>query len=359
VEVAVVPGGELDAKHIARWDEIRNAQSDFANPYFSPHFTRTVAAIRRDVFVGVLREGSETVGFFPFQRSWSGIGRPVGGAFSSYQGVVTARGTRFAVEDLLRACQLTSYTFTHMLDSLSQRPFDSYFAIRTCSPIMDVKSGYKAYEKKRLEMGGSQLKHTYRMMRRINREKGEYRFERHTTDPAVLRQLLAWKSTQCTATGIPDIFAHPWAVKLMERIHRTQRADFSGVLSAIFIGEELIAAEIGLRSNNIWHRWICAYDREYAAYSPGVILGLEMAKAAATEGVHYLDMGKDMTFYKESMMTASVPLAMGQIELPSIVTTLRSTWRGLEAWVRKSPLNNVARIPGRLIKRMERDARFN
>jgi CelD/BcsL family acetyltransferase involved in cellulose biosynthesis len=120
----------------------------------------------------------------------------------------------------------------------------------------------------------------------------------------------------------------------------------------------MIAAELGIRSATVWHRWICAYDPEYAQYSPGVILGVEMAKAAAAEGISHLDLGKDSTFYKQSFMTATIPIAEGFVERPSLVTAARHARRDLEAWVRRSPFANIARIPGRWLTRYERSSRF-
>ena len=356
MKIRVLRGDELDDSLTAAWSAVQKASDEFVSPYLSPQLTAAVAAARDDVYVGVMEDGGRPVGFFPFQRNWAGVGRPVGGPFSSCQAFVVERDAQWNVPDLLRGCGLSAYEFTHQL--ASQAPFAAFVHTATGSPIMDLSAGYEAYEKKRFEIGGTQLKRTYRMIRKIAREHPGYRFVKHDPSPQALQKLVEWKSEQCRAKGSPDIFMAPWSAAVLERIHASQLPDFGGVLSAIYVNERLIAAELDIRSHAVWHRWICVYDPEFGDYSPGVILGVEMAKAAAKDGVHHLDMGKDMTFYKESFMTGTVPIVEGIAEVPSVVTAARRARRGFEAWVRESPFVGVARIPGRWIRAREHRSRF-
>lgn len=356
MRISAVPARDLDAALLAKWRSLQMTIPTFANPYFSPHFTMAVASLRDDVFVGILEDGGQPVGFFPFQRSWGGIGHPVGGPFSSYQGVVARPEVEWNVPDLMRGCGLSVLEFTCMLVSQSQ--FSPYHKVMTESLIMDISEGYEAYEKKRIEMGGSQLKRTYRNMRKLEREHPGYRFVRHEASPAALRQMITWKTQQCHALGTPDIFGNNWSPGLLERVHATHLEDFGGILSALYVDDRMIAAEIDIQSPTVWHRWICAYDVEFARFSPGVILGIEMAKVAATEGVRHLDIGKEATFYKEHFMTSEVKIAEGYVEVPSPVTAARKARRNLESWVRASPFVEVARIPGRWLTKLERSRRF-
>ena len=356
MKISALPAGELDAGLVERWRALQAGLPEFANPYFSPHFTLAVASVRDDVFVGVLEDGGAVAGFLPFQKGRGRIGRPVGGPFSSYQGVVGAPGLEWTIAELMRGCGLAVLEFTCMLTSQAQ--FAPHHKVKTESLIMDLAGGYAAYEKKRLEMGGSQLKRTYRNIRKLVREHPDYRFVRHVASADVLRRMIAWKSEQCRRLGTPDIFGNDWSPGLLEYVHATHLPDFGGILSALYVGERMIAAEIDVQSPTVWHRWICAYDLEFARYSPGVVLGVEMAKVAATEGVLQMDIGKEMTFYKESFMTSVVPIAEGYVETPSLVAGARQARRGLEAWVRRSPFVEIARIPGRWLTKLERRRRF-
>ena len=126
------------------------------------------------------------------------------------------------------------------------------------------------------------------------------------------------------------------------------------MLSALYVGDRLAAAHMGMRSASVWHYWFPAYDPELSKYSPGLILLLRMAQAAPSLGLRVIDLGKGSTLYKDRLMSGEVPLAEGRVELPSLATAVRRLRRGTEAWVRRSPLVGVARGPGRLLKRAER-----
>jgi len=356
LKISLLPARDLDRALVESWSSLQRRFAAFANPYFSPHYTRAVAAVRSDVFVGLIEDGGSPIGFFPFQRSLSGVGRPAGGPYSGYQGVVAAPEAQWSLAELMRACRLGALEFSHMLAQHEQ--FAPYHRVRTQSPVMDLSGGWDAYEAKLRGRGGSQLKRSYRMMRKLNKEHGAYRYVRHVASLETLHELVRWKSEQCRQKRSYDIFSRKWCAALLERVHATQLPDFGGVLSALYVGERMIAAEIALRSPAVWHRWICAYDPAFASYSPGVMLGIEMAKAASAEGVLQLDMGKDMTFYKESFMTAAVPIAEGAVEVPSLVSAVRKARRDLESWVRRTPFVHVARIPGRWLTRFEHRARF-
>lgn len=341
---------------VERWSSLQRHHTLFANPYFSPHYTSAVSAVRSDVFVGVLEQGGIAVGFFPFQRSLAGVGHPVGGPYSGYQGLVASPEVQWSVPELMQGCRLGALEFTHMLAHHEQ--FSPHHRSTTESPLMDLSRGWEAYEATLRERGGSQLKRSYRMMRKLSKEHGEYRYVRHVASVASLHQLIQWKSEQCRQKRSYDIFSRKWCVALLEQVHGTQLADFGGVLSALYAGDRMIAAELALRSPAVWHRWICAYDPGFANYSPGVMLGIGMAKAASAEGVLHLDMGKDMTFYKESFMTSGVRIAEGYVERPSFVSAMRKARRDVESWVRRTPIVHIARIPGRWLTRLEHRARF-
>ena len=57
------------------------------SPYFCPEFTQAVGDVREDAFVGIVEDAGEFVGFFPFQRRALGVGKPIAGPLSDYQGL--------------------------------------------------------------------------------------------------------------------------------------------------------------------------------------------------------------------------------------------------------------------------------
>jgi hypothetical protein len=74
--------------------------------------------------------------------------------------------------------------------------------------------------------------------------------------------------------------------------------------------------------------------------------------------VDTIDLGKGESPYKERLMTGAVEVREGVVELPSLASAARTLRRSLEAWVRRSPILCVVRIPGRWLTKFERSRRF-
>ena len=111
MKVSVVSAVQLSEPLLLAWLDIQGADPELDSPYFCPEFTQAVAAVRDDVEVAVLEEHGEIVGFFPYQRSRGGVGRPVGGRLSDFQGVVIRPGVGWNPVQLLKGCRLKAWHF--------------------------------------------------------------------------------------------------------------------------------------------------------------------------------------------------------------------------------------------------------
>ncbi|HWE83201.1 MAG TPA: GNAT family N-acetyltransferase, partial [Gaiellaceae bacterium] len=114
-------------------------------------------------------------------------------------------------------------------------------------------------------------------------------------------------------TGAVDIFAIPWVVDVVERVHASQAPAFSGLLSYLFAGDTPLAAHLGPRSGPVWHYWLPAYAREHARFSPGIVLLTEMARHARELGVEVIDLGKGDALYKRRLTNGSVEIVEGTL----------------------------------------------
>ena len=149
--------------------------------------------------------------------------------------------------------------------------------------------------------------------RRLERRWG-LRFELHETDPGSLRTFLRWKSEQYHRTGAFDVLSRPWVVEILERVHGTQADGFSGVFSCLYAGDSLVAAHLSLRSGPILHSWFPAFDVEFAKFSPGLVLFLEIAEAAPAHGIRVFDFGKGDEPYKQLFANSAIEVAAGSVE---------------------------------------------
>ena len=299
----------------------------------------------------VIENGGHPVGFFPHQWSFLGIGRPVGGPLSDYHGVVAAPSSEWSVSELMRAAKLSVWAFDHLVNESSK--FEPYVTARASSPQIDLTAGFDQY------LRNIRAPQDFaRKARKLAREFGELTFTLHDPDSGSLDRLVGWKSEQYRMSGLENAFGVSWTGELLRRIMNVQTAEFAGVCSVLRAGDKLVAVHAGMRSQRVLHWWFPAYDREFSRFSPGIILLFRMAEALAAAGPRTIDLGKGDDPYKRSVMTGAAELREGIVELPSVASTARRARHNVEAWVRRSPLIGIARIPGRWLTRFERRSRF-
>jgi CelD/BcsL family acetyltransferase involved in cellulose biosynthesis len=349
VMIDVLAGAELSAQHARRWSDLQLADPDLASPFFRPEFAAAVADARRDVFVAVVEEAGTPVGFFPFQRGPWGAGKPLGGPLSDYHGAILERSAELDPVALLRACGLRVWDFTHLV--ASQEPFRRYHARLHASPVMDLSAGFAAYHRSKSSAGSMVIAQADRKARKLGREVGALRFVADDPDPAALRRLMRWKSDQYRRTNVTDTFASRWRADLIERIHATHAPAFAGVLSTLHAGERLVAAHLGMRSRDALHWWFPAYDPQFARFSPGLVLLMQLARSLEQWGVRTIDLGVGDEPYKRRLMTASVPLAQGAVALPGPLTAGRQLTEAAKHVVRHTPLARPGRRATRWVRR--------
>ena len=139
----LIAGRDLDESLTEAWQRIRRSDPAWSSPYFDPGFTRVMASVRDDVFVGLIEDATGTpVGFFPFHRLAGGRGRPIGLGLSDYHGLVCMPGVDWDVRPLLTACRLVRFDFDHLVNHRSA--FDAGVASWAPSPIVFVTSTGRA-----------------------------------------------------------------------------------------------------------------------------------------------------------------------------------------------------------------------
>ncbi|GGW67059.1 hypothetical protein GCM10010381_60050 [Streptomyces xantholiticus] len=160
------------------------------------------------------------------------------------------------------------------------------------------------------------------------------RFVFDERDPAALRWLMVWKSAQYSRTGRRDRFAQRWISALVRRLHESPRAaGCRGTLSVLYAGNRPVAAHLGLRSSTVLCCWFPAYDPEFAKFSPGLILHLRMAEAAAGEGIGLMDLGRGAAESKDALKTGELRVHEG--------ATLRPGARAALYWLGREPVRRA------------------
>lgn len=357
MKVTTIRARDLSAEHAAAWSNIQEADRSLDSPFFCPEFTQTVAAVRDDVEVAILEEGGTPVGFFPFQRSPSNVGRPVGGRLSDFQGIVGTPGVSCDPQLLIRGCRLRAWYFDHLLQS--QTDFAPFQWAEACSPFIDLRTTYETYLQQRRSLRATDVMQALNKKKKADRQCGPVRFELRTTDQHVLDTLIEWKSEQYRRLKFVNLFSFPWTLALLKHLFAMgDNPKFTGVLSALFLGDRLAAAHFGMRSGRVLHWWFTAYDPELGKYSPGSQLLLELVRAAGPMGVERIDLGKGLESYKRSFMNGAIPLAEGSIDSRPMIRAAQQAWHRAKRKARESRYRQLALGPWRLFARVRDQIQF-
>ncbi|MFD7709004.1 GNAT family N-acetyltransferase [Streptomyces sp. NPDC059785] len=316
MDFSVYRPGELSAADRLAWTALQskahlNGSPGLANPFLSPEFTLAVGRCRRGVRIAAVREDGEPAAFFPFQRTVTGVGRAVGLGVSDCQGLVHRPGFQWDARALLHSCGLAVWEFDHLVEG--QAPFEAGASGTFPSPVMDIDQGYDTYLRRLRERSPKFTRTTLAKERRLGRDHGEVRYVHDERDPAALRTLMGWKSAQYRRTGRSDRFAHPWITALARQLFHTRSESFAGILSVLYAGGRPVAAHFGLRTERVLACWFPAYDPAFSKYSPGLILHLRMAEAAAADGIAQLDLGRGQKEYKDSLKTRELNVSEGWV----------------------------------------------
>ena len=159
------------------------------------------------------------------------------------------------------------------------------------------------------------------------------------------------KTQQYLRTGAVNGFAFAWTRALLEHIFHCHGEAFAGMLSALYAGDQLVAAHFGMRSAHVLHLWFPAHDPAFARASPGTIRDLELIRAMPALGIERFDFGKGMTESKEYFMCGAAQVAMGSVDRRVVKGALRRQWDRAYRWARTTPLRRPARLPARALYR--------
>jgi len=341
MQIAACAVNALKPVHWEAWEEIQKTNPELSSPHFSAQFVRLVAEVRPSIEVAVLSENGRILGFLPFHRGKRGIGEPVAATFSELQGLVAPANLQFDPRELLRACRLSQLRFTDLL--ACQSAFTSFHAVEFGCPSLDLSHGFEAYFESRRAAGTQLLKRTVRKARNMEKEVGPLRFELRSRDPAVLETLLQWKLDQLQQRKLANPFAAGWPKRLVERLLELQSDEFGGLLSALYVGDQLAAAGMGFRSPTVMNNWLSAYSNAYCKYSPGLIFLMRLAEAVEPLGIQRMDMGRGDEEYKKSFASNYIPVIEGTVDRSRIAHALRNAKYQAREWVRTSPLGQPAR----------------
>jgi|CXWL01.1.fsa_nt_gi CelD/BcsL family acetyltransferase involved in cellulose biosynthesis len=325
---------DMPSELLARWRDAQQANPAFAGPCFHPLLFQSVAQHVPGVRVAVLTKDSGSGAFLPYlQVPGERIARPVPAC--DYQGIVAREGESWDMRKILRRLGLLAWEFDNLLPTTGA--FQPDFAIRARSQRVALDGGIDAYLAGQRNAGKSGRK--LKMHRRfLQRDRGPLRFVAQSSDPAALAELLRWKADRFR--GFAD-----WAGRTIELIHSRQDGELSGVLSALYAGDSLVAAHFGIRCDGVLHYWFPAFNPDVARYSASRLLLEDLIAELPSLQCDTLDLGPGGEPYKDYFANASIEVCTGAYELPSFRAYARRLQLGLRKLVKSSPRVYGAALP--------------
>lgn len=339
---------DLSEALFERWRCLHDADSARPGPFLHPAYARAVARVRPDVEVAVIVEGGRAVGFVPYQRSRFDVGGPVGSRLCDLAGAVVESGAAWDPRELGQAAGLRLLRLPHVPVTPWLRPCQGD---PVAAPYLDLSGGFEAYRAEIVASGSDLVGQLRRKARRAERDVGPLRFQWHTTDDRVFEALLAWKRLQRKATRTPNILDLGWARALLEHVRTIEAPGFAGVLSALYIGDTLAAAHLGMRTHRVLHYWVPAYNQDLARYSPGLLCLMEVAMGAAGRDIERIDLGTGDERYKLRTSTGSLPVATVTVSTGMALRALSTALDGIRTWSRGTSLGDAAKTAGRALRR--------
>jgi CelD/BcsL family acetyltransferase involved in cellulose biosynthesis len=294
------------------WRSHQLADENLRGPFFSPEYIRLAASARPEVTVAVIDTPGQAPAFLPFHRDGSNVARPVGLRASDFSGIIAAPGYVWSPGEVIRDCGLAGWDFTNIVTS--NKTMQPHFRKYADSPFVDISEGFEAFAKDRAQSGSDLVKSVAQKSRKMEREVAPVRFEAHVVDGRALALLYEWKAAQRARTETVDVLSTSWMRQIVERMLGGGTNIFGGMLSVLYAGDQVAAVHFGMRSDTIWHYWFAAYNHDLQRYSPGLIILLEMLKAAPALGIRTITLGQGDEAYKLRYATGSTPVASGSVD---------------------------------------------
>jgi CelD/BcsL family acetyltransferase involved in cellulose biosynthesis len=321
LKMDLVSPHELCGELANAWRTIQKSNSALDSPYFNLEFTQAVARVRSDVEIAVFSDRSEIIAMLPFHRTSPRQGAPVGGRLNDSHGILLRNrykddvSIRQMVEQMMKVANLDVFAFHAM--SQVDPSLKCFEFTELGSHFLDLSDGWDAYHQW-ARKNSVAIKRQKQKTRKMGREIGPIRFEFDCQDTDVLESLIELKRGKYQRSNTFDILSVDWASNLLREIRDIDQPGFKGLLSAIYAGDQLVAAHFGMLTDDILHYWFPVYDPQFHRYSPGTELLLEVAREACDRGVSKLDLGYGDDEYKFRFCNGHETVSCGQISFSKV-----------------------------------------
>jgi CelD/BcsL family acetyltransferase involved in cellulose biosynthesis len=280
---------DLGHEDIARWRKFQQSTPSLSSPFLSPEFAAAKARHLTNQRLLVMYDGTEIVGFLPFEPTSRGV--------ATIRALIIESSVDWNLADAMRAMNVSVLEYFDMpeqqLGAFSARTYK-----RMPSPIIDMSNGWDAWYAEK--MTSSQFKTYAKKRRRLDREF-TVAFDRRSTSHEDLDLMLKWKSDHFDRTGHYNRFANPNYRQMIHELLDSEPGPVTFDFSTLRADDRLIATAISFTSQPVVGLWHTTYDPDPAfdRYSAGAQLLLNQMESLANDGFMKADQGIGSEAYKE------------------------------------------------------------
>lgn len=339
MRVDVIPIKELSENLKKDWLKIQASDPSLSGPFFHPELFASVGKYCPDIYLALLYKENVLTGILPYLKDQK-LKKAQRIEFCDFEAIISYPGQDWDMNMILKKTGLNSWDFNALVNFDGIKTKTGDFKGRHAFRI-DLACGleaYWAYIKSKKVKFKSLL-----VDRRILEEKvGPLRFVADCRDEKILRQLLQWKISHHNR----DQEWAKLASNLLEHIYHLNDPLFRGVLSALYAGDELLAANFVIRQHDKLGGVITTFNPNFTKFSTGLILLHELINAHKSVGFNILDMGAGATQYKQDYSNSFLPTIYGRFESDSIKSRIKSVH-----WLYQGLLP-IAKLKGKIINKI-------
>lgn len=343
IEVKNVKFCELPRSAMDSW-QAWSEQPEFYSPYFHPEFATCADRVRDDVSVLLGYSNDQLIGILPYQVCGESSLEPVGGAVNDYHGVLCDVQNPVGATELLRAAEFQQFKF-HSLVS-QDNPLNDYVYNRIEANVADFSTGREKFYKEIRDKSSTIRRHPQKT-RKMIRELGPLRLELDCRSNETLQWVIEQKRKRYARTGVVDFFGVEWTRNLLQEIFETRTEDFGGLLSALYAGDQLVAAHFGMRCRSTVHYWYPVYDSRFKIYSPGTQMFLDIVEQSKDLGIQKIDFGYGEDPYKARITNQRFHVLRGCIDFNSFRSGYK---KRLDQLVRRVKSSRIKQPVKRLVR---------
>jgi CelD/BcsL family acetyltransferase involved in cellulose biosynthesis len=325
---------ELGESEIAVWHQMLDSSPSLQRAFFTPAFAVACERAIGRAHVGVLHEGGTIVGFLPFQfrTGWHQgvrLAERIGGNMSDNAGVIAWPDFKTDAAALVRCCGLGSLSLSHLMEGQERLGLEADWS--QLSYVCDLRAGSGAFLSDLSARNRDLVTGTKRYQRKAEKTYGKLCLDSAASIAAdALAGALAMKRLQYRETQVPDPFASPSNLALMEVLKATPGQECRLVLTRLRAGDRTLAQHLGLQYKDVLSWWFPAYDRDAKGVSPGRLLLWLMIQHASNHAIGLIDYGEGEAQYKRQFSTGRLRLGRALWSASNLRSILSRVWQSAE-----------------------------